>query len=100
MAENGSKRMKLDDEQAGIVNNGVNLIIKSNEDGEEMVFVSVKRNVKIKKLLRGYCRHASLDYRSTRFVIDHRYFSHDKTPNQLGLEDDDQIDALTDGNGA
>ncbi|KAL8048452.1 hypothetical protein ABFX02_07G067100 [Erythranthe guttata] len=93
MAENGSNR------EEPVKQLLVNLIIKCNKDGKE-IYVKVKRNVRIKKLLRGFCQHASIEYRSTRFVIDNRTFYHDKTPNQLGLEDDDQIDALVDASGA
>ncbi|KAI3465166.1 hypothetical protein Pfo_021829 [Paulownia fortunei] len=97
MAENESKRVEPAKQQAG--NCVVKLIVKCNKDGEE-TFFEIKRNIKIRRLLNTFCQHASLDYRSTRFVINHCTFSHEKTPNQLGLQDNDQIDALIDGNGA
>ncbi|KAK4382535.1 Small ubiquitin-related modifier 1 [Sesamum angolense] len=95
--ENGSKTSQpTANHQAA---NAVKLAVKCNKDGKETFFVA-KRNMKIRRLLTYFCRYASLDYRSTRFVLDRRPFSHEKTPNQLGLQDGDQIDALIDGNGA
>ncbi|KAL3828391.1 hypothetical protein ACJIZ3_017193 [Penstemon smallii] len=75
------------------------LTIKCNRKGEELP-LTVKRRAKLKRPLMAFCHLFDLEYRSTRFVFDHRVISHDKSPNQLGMENYDQIDALIDGNGA
>ncbi|XP_073151587.1 small ubiquitin-related modifier 2-like [Henckelia pumila] len=101
MEENGS--WKMEEEPADSKHQEhlhyVRLKIKCNKDGIER-FYMIKRNCRVKKLLLDYCKLTSINFRSTRFVINHRAFSMDKTPNQLGLDDNDQIDALIDGNGA
>ncbi|XP_073277131.1 small ubiquitin-related modifier 2-like [Primulina huaijiensis] len=94
MEENGSWEMA---EEAHL--RYVRLKIKCNKDGIER-FYMFNRNSRMKKLLLDYCRLTSISFLSTRFVINHRAFLIDKTPNQLGLDDNDQIDALIDGNGA
>ncbi|XP_051148491.1 small ubiquitin-related modifier 2-like [Andrographis paniculata] len=79
--------------------NYVKLSVTCN-DRKEDVYFSMNRKSRMKKLLMEYCRRESIEYHTTRFVIDRRQFSHNKTPNQLRLKDGHQIDALLHGNGA
>ncbi|KAL3506413.1 hypothetical protein ACH5RR_031795 [Cinchona calisaya] len=76
----------------------VSLSVKS-QDGRETYF-KIKRDTKLKKLLLIYCQKYFLDYDTLHFYLEGEHFNHNKTPNELGLEDDAEIECMADQLGA
>ncbi|CAN8252894.1 unnamed protein product [Cochlearia groenlandica] len=70
----------------------INLKVKS-QDGNE-VFFRIKKNTQLKKLMNAYCDRQSADYNSIVFLFDGRRARPEQTPDQLEMEDGDEIDAM------
>ncbi|KAI3953106.1 hypothetical protein MKW98_020301 [Papaver atlanticum] len=75
-------------EQAGFIT----LKIKSN-DGTE-VFFRTKRNTKFRKLMIAYCDRKELDINTITFLMDGTMIKAEQTPDELQLEEGDEIDAF------
>ncbi|KAK9288124.1 hypothetical protein L1049_016572 [Liquidambar formosana] len=69
----------------------VNLKVKG-QDGRELFF-RIKRNTQLSKLLTAYCDRLQLEYKAMQFFYNGNRFSAKKTPDQLHMEDGDEIDA-------
>lgn len=63
------------------------------EDGNE-VFFRIKRSTQLKKLMNAYCDRQSVDIKSIAFLFDGRRLNAEQTPDQLEMEDGDEIDAM------
>jgi small ubiquitin-related modifier len=70
----------------------LNLKVKS-QDGNA-VFFKVKKSTQLKKLMDAYCTRVGADPKSIRFMFDGRRIEPQETPEDLGMEDDDEIDAM------
>ncbi|BBG92364.1 small ubiquitin-like modifier 1 [Prunus dulcis] len=57
-------------------------------------FFRVKRSIKLQKLMEAFCKKRSLDPKSMQFTFDGVGLEKNKTPEELGMEDGDEIDAL------
>ncbi|KAL3507326.1 hypothetical protein ACH5RR_032708 [Cinchona calisaya] len=66
-----------------------------SQDGRKTYF-KIRRDTKLKKLLLAYCQKYFLDYETTHFYLEGDHFNHNKTPNELGMEDDIEIDSMAD----
>ncbi|KAG5417491.1 SMT3 [Candida metapsilosis] len=78
---------------------------KSNDDGSNRIALivtdgvgierqcSVKRNAPMRVVLEWYCRNPKRDVNSFRFLCDGMRIDPDETPLQLGLTDNDIIEA-------
>ncbi|ONI14348.1 hypothetical protein PRUPE_4G277000 [Prunus persica] len=77
----------------------VRLKVQFNKDGVQ-TFFRVKRSTKLQKLMEAFCKNRSLDPKSIEFTFDSVRLEKNKTPEQLGMEDGDLIDALVSGDGA
>ncbi|MCL7051198.1 hypothetical protein MKW94_007468 [Papaver nudicaule] len=75
-------------EQVGFIS----LKVKSN-DGSE-VFFRVKRNTKFGKLMTAYCDRKELDINTVVFFMDGTRIKAEQTPDELQLEEGDEIDAF------
>lgn len=64
-----------------------------NQHGEEMKF-AVNRTKTFHKLLNVYCENMSLEPTSVRFVFEGRRIGNNETPNDLEMNDGDQIDVM------
>ncbi|CAD2217051.1 hypothetical protein AGDE_00239 [Angomonas deanei] len=64
-----------------------------NADGAEMFF-KIKRVTQLKKLVDAYCKKQGISKDSVRFLFDGLPMDESKTPEDLGMEDDDVIDAM------
>ncbi|XP_031266950.1 small ubiquitin-related modifier 2-like [Pistacia vera] len=73
-------------------------VIVKNQEGNKLVF-QVKRDVKLRKVLNLYCEKQVLQYGTVNFLINGERFDHDLTPNEVKLEEGDEIDALLPANG-
>ncbi|KAL7209552.1 hypothetical protein ACSBR1_031158 [Camellia fascicularis] len=62
-------------------------------EGNEVYF-RIKRNTQLRKLMIAYCDQQSLDPKSIVFLFDGRRIHAEQTPDQLGMEDCDEVDAM------
>ncbi|KAL8144243.1 hypothetical protein V2J09_017275 [Rumex salicifolius] len=62
-------------------------------DGHE-VFFRIKRSTQLKKLMNAYCDRQSADLNAIAFLFDGRRLRADQTPDELEMEDGDEIDAM------
>ncbi|CAE6244146.1 unnamed protein product [Arabidopsis arenosa] len=62
-------------------------------DGNE-VFFRIKRSTQLKKLMNAYCDRQSVDMNSIAFLFDGRRLRAEQTPDELEMEDGDEIDAM------
>ncbi|XP_057441691.1 small ubiquitin-related modifier 2-like [Lotus japonicus] len=70
----------------------INLKVKG-QDGNE-VFFRIKRNTQLKKLMNAYCDRQSVELNSIAFLFDGRRLRAEQTPDELEMEDGDEIDAM------
>ncbi|KAL9254323.1 Small ubiquitin-related modifier 2-like protein [Drosera capensis] len=70
----------------------INLKVKG-QDGNE-VFFRIKRGTQLKKLMNAYCDRSSVEFNSIAFLFDGRRLRPDQTPDDLEMEDGDEIDAM------
>ncbi|KAM3320835.1 hypothetical protein P3S67_008037 [Capsicum chacoense] len=79
---------KLTSDQSG----HINLKVKT-QDGNE-VFFRIKRSTKLKKLMNAYCDRKSMNFNAIAFLFDGRRLRAEQTPDELDMEDGDEIDAM------
>ncbi|KAI3681628.1 hypothetical protein L6452_36430 [Arctium lappa] len=70
----------------------INLKVKG-QDGNE-VFFRIKRNTQLKKLMNAYCDRQSVEMNSIAFLFDGRRLRAEQTPDELEMEEGDEIDAM------
>ncbi|PIA36868.1 hypothetical protein AQUCO_03200083v1 [Aquilegia coerulea] len=63
------------------------------KDGNE-VFFRIKRSTQLKKLMSAYCDRQSVEFNSIAFLFDGRRLRGEQTPDELEMEDGDEIDAM------
>ena len=61
--------------------------------GQE-VFFRIKRRTQLQKLMRAYCHRLGLSEDSVRFLFDGDRIQGTHTPEELGMQDEDVIDAM------
>ncbi|CAL5390398.1 unnamed protein product [Camellia sinensis] len=72
----------------------INLKVKGqSKDGNE-VFFRIKRSTQLKKLMNAYCDRQSVEFNSIAFLFDGRRLRAEQTPDELEMEDGDEIDAM------
>ncbi|XP_073155372.1 small ubiquitin-related modifier 1 isoform X1 [Henckelia pumila] len=81
-----------DDKKPGDSSVHINLKVKG-QDGNELFF-RIKRNTQLKKLMNAYCERQSVDINSIAFLFDGRRIRAEQTPDELEMEDGDEIDAM------
>ncbi|KAM3382866.1 small ubiquitin-related modifier 2-like [Capsicum galapagoense] len=82
------KDNKLTSDQSG----HINLKVKT-QDGNE-VFFRIKRSTQLKKLMNAYCDRKSVNFNAIAFLFDGRRLRAEQTPDELEMEDGDEIDAM------
>ncbi|OEL37224.1 hypothetical protein BAE44_0001758 [Dichanthelium oligosanthes] len=86
--------------EAGVDGGGAVINIKVKSQTSEDVFFRVKRNVKLRRLMDMYCGKHSLNPRAVKFLDpDGRHILPDQTPDDVGLEDGDEIHIVIDMHG-
>ncbi|XP_075076067.1 small ubiquitin-related modifier 2-like [Nicotiana tabacum] len=81
-----------DKKPAGDQAGHINLKVKG-QDGNE-VFFRIKRSTQLKKLMNAYCDRQSVDFNSIAFLFDGRRLRAEQSPEELEMEDGDEIDAM------
>ncbi|CCF72480.1 small ubiquitin-related modifier [Babesia microti strain RI] len=62
-------------------------------DGSE-VFFKIKKKTKLEKLMSAYCNRLGQSQDAVRFLFDGERLKGDKTPEEMGIEEGDIIDAM------
>jgi small ubiquitin-related modifier len=70
----------------------INLKVKA-QDGNEIYF-KVKKTTQFRKVFIAFARKVGADVDSVRFLFDGQRIRPEQTPNDLGMEHDDEIDAM------
>ncbi|KAK1570900.1 hypothetical protein Q3G72_008770 [Acer saccharum] len=70
----------------------INLKVKG-QDGNE-VFFRIKRSTQLKKLMNAYCDRQSVEINLIAFLFDGHRLRAEQTPDELEMEDGDEIDAM------
>ncbi|CAA2997143.1 small ubiquitin-related modifier 1-like [Olea europaea var. sylvestris] len=81
-----------EDKKPGDQSIHINLKVKG-QDGSEVVF-RIKRNTQLKKLMNAYCDRQSVEFNSIAFLFDGRRLRAEQTPDELEMEEGDEIDAM------
>eukprot|EP01121_Diplochlamys_sp_Union-15-3_P000506 TRINITY_DN10443_c0_g5_i1.p1 TRINITY_DN10443_c0_g5~~TRINITY_DN10443_c0_g5_i1.p1 ORF type:complete len:114 (-),score=29.78 TRINITY_DN10443_c0_g5_i1:97-399(-) len=63
------------------------------QDGAEVLF-KIKSTTQLKKLMEAYCSRQGIDPNSIRFLWEGQRLREEQTPKELGMEDNDVIDAV------
>lgn len=69
-----------------------------NADGAEMFF-KIKTTTQLKKLFDAYCKKQGVSRQSVRFLFDGTPVDETKSPEELGMEEEDVIDAMVEQTG-
>ena len=88
--ENKAEAIKAKDEAAS----SEHLNIKVKDTTGATIYFKVKRTTKLGKLMDAYCSRVGKDIKSFRFLFDGERINQEHTPESLGMEDDDEIDAM------
>ncbi|GAA0140953.1 hypothetical protein Leryth_022953 [Lithospermum erythrorhizon] len=89
MSQPGEEETKPSADQSAV---HINLKVKG-QDGNE-VFFRIKRSTQLKKLMNAYCERQSVEIASIAFLFDGRRLRAEQTPDELEMEDGDEIDAM------
>merc|ERR1711904_480759 len=80
-----------EDNKAGSSSEHLNIKVK--QDDSEIVF-KIKKSTSLKKLMSAYCQRNSLDQSQIVFLYEGQRIVAENTPDALGMEDGDEIDAM------
>jgi len=58
------------------------------------VFFKIKRSTQLKKLMGAYCDRQSQSLESIAFLFDGKRLRPEQTPDELDMEDGDEVDAM------
>ncbi|KAL5710608.1 hypothetical protein ACHQM5_021150 [Ranunculus cassubicifolius] len=70
----------------------INISIRS-QDGKTIGY-KVKRFTELGKLMKLYCERQSLELGTIAFLFNGSYIKQSSTPDQLHMEDGDELDAM------
>merc|ERR1712032_646656 len=84
--------MSDDEKKPEIKGEQINLKVK-DQDGQEVHF-KVKKNTKMEKIFKAYATKKQIAAESIKFLFDGTRIKGHQTPDDLELEDGDEIDAM------
>ncbi|CAH8279807.1 unnamed protein product, partial [Arabidopsis lyrata] len=58
------------------------------------VYFRIKRDVELRKMMHAYSAKVGVEMSTLRFLFDGNRIKLNQTPNELGLEDEDEIEAF------
>eukprot|EP00005_Dracoamoeba_jomungandri_P005560 CAMPEP_0174260184 /NCGR_PEP_ID=MMETSP0439-20130205/9174_1 /TAXON_ID=0 /ORGANISM="Stereomyxa ramosa, Strain Chinc5" /LENGTH=97 /DNA_ID=CAMNT_0015344375 /DNA_START=29 /DNA_END=322 /DNA_ORIENTATION=+ len=70
----------------------ISLKVVDQESNE--VYFKIKKQTQLRKLMDAYCLRQAQNPSAVRFLYDGNRVQPEQTPEELGMEDDDIIDAL------
>lgn len=68
------------------------------QDGSE-IFFKIRPTTQLKKLMDSYCQRQGVDPKTVRFLFEGTRISETSTPRELGMQNDDSIDAMVEQRG-
>lgn len=68
------------------------------QDGSE-IFFKIRPSTQLKKLMDSYCQRQGVDPKTVRFLFEGTRISETSTPRELGMQNDDSIDAMVEQRG-
>ncbi|XP_073013689.1 small ubiquitin-related modifier 1-like [Typha latifolia] len=80
------------DEKPADKSTHVNIKI-TGQDGNDL-YLRINRSAQLRNLMNVYCKRQSLDFNSISFLLDGRKLHWDQTPDEVGMEDGDEIEVL------
>jgi small ubiquitin-related modifier len=81
----------------GAASASIQLKVK-NAEGKEVLF-KLKLSTPLRKLMDAYCHREGLPVDGVRFLYDGERVNRDQTPEELDMQDGDEIDALVEQTG-
>ena len=75
----------------------VTLKVKA-QDGSE-IFFKIRPSTQLKKLMDSYCQRQGVDPKTVRFLFEGTRINETATPRELGMQNDDSIDAMVEQRG-
>ncbi len=78
-------------------NDELNLNVKSQEGN--IICFKLKKTTSLKKMIDSYCSKFGLQAKSVRFIFEGERIKESDTPEILGMEDGDEIDAMVEQHG-
>jgi small ubiquitin-related modifier len=69
-----------------------------NSEGKETVF-KLKKSTALRKMMDAYCQREGVPADGVRFLFEGERLNREQTPDTLGMEDGDVIDALIEQTG-
>lgn len=68
------------------------------QDGSE-IFFKIRPSTQLKKLMDSYCQRQGVDPKTVRFLFEGTRVGETSTPRELGMQNDDSIDAMVEQRG-
>jgi small ubiquitin-related modifier len=68
------------------------------QDGSE-IFFKIRPSTQLKKLMDSYCQRQGVDPKTVRFLFEGTRINETSTPRELGMQNDDSIDAMVEQRG-
>ncbi|BFZ64901.1 SUMO protein smt3 [Saitoella coloradoensis] len=81
-------------EQSDVKPESEHISIKVVGAGNDEVFFKIKRSTPLKKLMEAYCDRSGKTFNTVRFLVDGERVRPDQTPEDLEMEDGDQIECM------
>ena len=75
----------------------LNINVKSQEGN--VICFKLKKTTLLKKMIENYCNKNGLHPKSVRFIFEGERIKESDTPELLGMEDGDEIDAMVEQHG-
>ncbi|KAJ1395809.1 Ubiquitin-like domain superfamily [Sesbania bispinosa] len=94
MSASGSGSLKQEQVEKPAYHLGEQIDLKvTGQDGLE-TFYRIKRSTQLRKLMNAYCEEKSVDFNAIVFLFDGRRLRGEQTPDELEMNDGDEIDAM------
>ncbi|PKU71587.1 Small ubiquitin-related modifier 2 [Dendrobium catenatum] len=81
-------------EQHNNSNQTSKITLKIKYENRHDIYYYVRPIVKFKNIMNHYCNRQSLEINNVVFLFDGRQLRDEQTPEDLGMEDGDEIDAM------
>ncbi|KAJ1834865.1 SUMO protein smt3 [Coemansia sp. RSA 2711] len=93
MENNATSNVDVKDAKPETETGHINIRVASSDSSE--IMFKIKRSTKLAKLMQAYCSRTGKSSGTVRFLVDGERITGESTPETLGLEDGDTIDAMT-----
>ncbi|XP_019088435.1 PREDICTED: putative small ubiquitin-related modifier 8 [Camelina sativa] len=84
--------MSASDKKPLVPSSHITVKIKSQDD--VCVYFRIKRDVEVRKMMQAYSDKVGKQISTFRFLFDGTRIKFNQTPNEIGLEEEDEIEAF------